>query len=1641
MSARRGATRGPLPTWRLVTCTLLVTCLVCPTRKANASDERSQLAWQAPSQARIARWTASRSLTDAPCVRDPSQPTLIHPGELLLVPVAPGSLVRVEGRDLHVGLGTGTDVLPDAITWSADGMDPIDVSVPSWTMARFVVVRAAKARPSPARVLVAMPVEDAMAFYRADEQVAAWLFDGASTPRFSHATASHNARVRWLAAARDALGTLSRTPAGQAWLQARWLELAIDDRPIRFPFVAGASVTVRGGHPMDPSEAAAQDPESDYTHHVARAGERLVVSSSDADSVSLLLRTRATGNTDARVSAGASLFARYAVTVPRRAEDAARWTPSRLLRAPIDARQPVQIEVLRGEVWLASRSYRLRTSTWDARDIRKRSELLRQARAWLDEQLERHRSPELLWLRTLVELDGSKSSEATRALSRTASTSSLGAAAAALSWHELIVHGDGRSQPPRDALLELWRATESLPETARLVLRRSALERLADARLGPFEPPLGAALDDPNAPVKLTALDELHENGTDEERVRLTLAREVVDPPRDAAPSAAGVLGEHAARSWPHRRDLVWRARSSWLIGTSWTAQPSELDARSVMRVASVFDAKPGEVCSTMGPDGPRWIRFSRTARRVNVTPGQGTHVRVLVRGIQDAAREDSTLEVDGTPVVVHSASGLGSTVAVAPGPRNWGVAQGPPVMALVPTEDQLPCSDLLDTERWVPVDGWTRFDVPSSDVGTVISVTFDPDSLGASDRRMILRVGDQLTETLVRQPATGVVEAFVPAGVDTVGLYSESRVLARVRARLHPRGGAPRRVAASAPPSAAREADLLESVVRFTRALRRSKGAAERSSLWVQRAKLLDELGYGRLALADRMRAGSSGQAPGTAAQESQKDLELSPESGAVVPIGHLPKIPPLSVSSRQPAFERALARKSNGALATEVLEALGPNADTSAGADALLLAVLAAEVSDTPRAAAALERIGTSRPSPEALSWAAELYTDVASSGAAPPSASLKAYVVARAAAGQGAAPGASLARLEPALGWQDVGPESVAGVAWVEQQWVDADPPSPGVRLRRALLDAKPKARLLGPRPMTVGLTSAAGLQTSLEFVCHSLNGPNEGCRYALAVDGRPCRCEPNETSPVDDEVARPHRCRFTPPRTARRLTISPPPGLDSFGYVAAERRIDDASFPLVTEGQWWELDHASPMRLTVKGPTVLRVTGRAQANAQTTLELQATPVDQGLAPMRTVVALDPTPDATTHRRADGSTLGMATTEYVVLPSEGPQTVLLSATARAVVRVAGVVPTGRARPKTVEARAREAAPSPPARRPPPWGKPDTSRVVYAPEPGPVALGAYARATLGGVLDVDHDLSKDYLEIGVAAHRGALAEHLRLGAALFERVRQGPGSTGFRVELSGDLSPISPEGLPLSARSFTKLVTQDTSQGSATGVLWSLALMGRSSLSSDWTLAPMVSLTERAVKHGLWADADIDPDVTSVYARARPRSLDVALYLSERPRTDGLFRYGLKARLLPDFDGLDALDASASWRVLPGAGLVPQFEFRAAMSLRPASSLRDEGFLRAMLGPSVLFWRWLAPSQRVTLGLLGAYYRDFPPVFAEADGFSAVLELGYDFSWDRGLGDLSSGDRPFQQRLEEGSGQTQWAAPPRDAYWGGKK
>lgn len=1632
--------------WGALLAASLWCLLAAPDWARAAAKEPGDLAWRPPAQMRVMRWPP-RNAPASP--RDPSAWARLAPGELLLVPVDAGDLARVEGEDLRVGIGSGQALLPDAITWLPPQDNPAKVHVPTWTLGRFLAVRATGSTPSQVRVHLAADRTDAMAFYRADEAVGRWLFDADGVPRLPGPLRPLDAAVRFLDVARRTLGDLASTHAGGAWLQARWLELCVPSRPPTFPFVAPEPLTVLGGRPLERAEFKAVDPRGIHQHRLLAAGQRLILTSSAADMATLLVRSRAVGSIDLELRSGSTILQRSLLTIPRRAQDPNRWTQPRLFRVPLSREAPAVLRVMRGEVWVALRGHRLRPALFGRRQLRDRPALLRSAIGWLEEPGRVEKSPRLQWLLALVRAALFKDRPAAEDLSRYANDPSLTVEERALTWHELITYGLGSSTSQRALALGMWRATDQLPDATRLVLRRSAMERVADAVKGYVEPPLSGELAEPLLPSSRGEGSSLP-RGIAEDQIRLALARETVDPPRDNARSSVAPASEQLARTEAHRSDLVERARRVWFDATRWIFAEPEQSWAAVTRVEPVFDTLPSELCTTEGQRGPRWWRVDHRARRARVRTGAGTHARVLVRSADGVPAADSVLLIDGVPTTVHGGAQLGATVAVAPGERTFAVSEGPPVLVSVPLDDPVLCGDLRETERWVPVGDWTRFRVPPGAAGTAASLLVDPRALSGKPHALRVRAGDQVTEAWVGGNATGSIDIGIPAGIDTVSVQADRRTLVRLRVRVHPRGGTARRVTPTQLSTPARERDLIERIRANTRKLRHPVSVSDGQALRRDRAEALEELGYGRLADVDRARAGDrpgiEPEGPGEA--ESGNDLELPPGSGAVVPLGHLAKIPPLSSPDDRRALDQAVARKVAGAPPGEVLTALGRTAEASNHVDALLLAVLSEETGDLLRAAAALERIGRSRPSGEALSWAADLLTDAAASSG-DTRAALKAYLVARMAVAQDAPPSSALARLGASVEWHQVGAESAAGVAWVERTWADPPERSPGDRVRGALLDAPEHSRLLGSEPRGVGLSSVAGGALRLTLLCHSLDGPDEDCRYRLRVDDRPVSCDQSlaEARAESSDLAPPggipriQTCQLTVPTDGRRLVIQPPTDVESLGWVVAHRPSEETLLPLTVVGRWTESDPLRPLRLTVDGPTVLRVSAQGEAQVAAVLSVRLAPRHDGpVASPPTQIHLDPTPDPMSQRRGEAAALGRLGTQYVPVPFEGPVSVSIATTARVLTRVEAAVAVGPPRSRTIPAQSSVLPPGGP-RASVPEKEAVLPPVTWDPEPGPLSFGGYISGVTGRILETDLDSPRHFVEVGGRARRAGIAGLLSGEAVAFERIRSGSPSTGLQLEMSTDIPPLATNDFSIGAYARTRVATQRIGVHQAVGILSNLRILGRYGLNDELTLSPLVAATVRSPDTRAGSGSEIDPDVSTSYARRRPRSLDVGVYLGHRPATDAIFRYGLISRLAPNLDGMDTTEVSGRWRILPGTGLMPFITVEAALSWRPESPVRATGFWRAMAGPSIVFWRWLERDHRLTAALSGTYYHDFPVTPGPDTGISAALTFAYDFVWGRGLDDFSPADKPFQERLEEPLQRPYRSGPARDPYWEGSR
>ncbi|XYH96333.1 hypothetical protein ACMHYB_52580 [Sorangium sp. So ce1128] len=362
------------------------------------------LAWVAPDSARVVSWSdgswsdgrpqgapAPEGARAAPVAADPTAPVALKAEQLLLVPVEPGDRLEVRGDVAGIGLGSGVGDAPDVITWMP--LPPLkagarDVAVPTWSSARFLAVRAAVPRGAeraPVAVRVAVRESAPLAWYRLDEDVAAWL--GGRAPAPATAPGEAGALLRWVDAARAALsapvgagaasargsaGAASSQgnagappapaaarlePAAAAWLTARYLEESLLLRPLVEPYFVAREVEVRGGREGPDLPAV----ERATPWRSLGAGARLALRAPGADVLRIALRPRAFGATRVVVRAGGAVVRELAWRTGPRLADAARWREPRWIRVPlpVDSREAT-VDVIEGEIAVAASGYRQR---------------------------------------------------------------------------------------------------------------------------------------------------------------------------------------------------------------------------------------------------------------------------------------------------------------------------------------------------------------------------------------------------------------------------------------------------------------------------------------------------------------------------------------------------------------------------------------------------------------------------------------------------------------------------------------------------------------------------------------------------------------------------------------------------------------------------------------------------------------------------------------------------------------------------------------------------------------------------------------------------------------------------------------------------------------------------------------------------------------------------------------------------------------------------------------------------------------------------------------------------------------------------------------------------------------------------------
>lgn len=1569
---------------------------------AAAAPKPPRLAWVAPSALRTVRLGSPDALARAETIAADGLVTL-PPGVSLLVPAAPGDFLRVEGADVELGLGSGVLELPDVVTWLPREPGSVrELMVPTWGSTRELVVRGSAGRSATVRVLTSSPLRRPMRHYRADEAVERLIWENAEPPAFVGELEEDAPELRRLLAVRALLGSTAETEAGRAFLQAEWLEASARERPMDAPFVKPVPIVVSGG--KVPTEEDLSSLDETLEHRVVNPGERIVVTSERAGVVSLLVRLRAVGRSLVRVYEGDTLRETIVVEIPRQAENPKRWAPSQFARLVVGQSASLRLEVERGHALVSLRGYRLRTSVLDRRRVRDREELL-------DRSLRLSPPGEAgAPLRALAAFARSRSNDDARALLRLSADPAVPSGLRVLLLEQVARHPT-TAQEGVQALVGLFALTTTLPTALALPLRRSGLH--AAWRAGFTVPP------DVLAPLTAPLPED---PGYAEDALVVEATHELVTLPHDGArPTVSNRVDRLLVGNAP-RDDIERLARASWRVTAPWTwADPVE-ELGMVIRLQPLYDRLPDEPCAADTPDGLRWLLVDRTPLDLTLAPGPGSHVRVPVRSEVEVARPETQLLVDDVGLAVHTGAALTSIVAVKPGRHRFVVESGSPVLMRAPVAETLPCGRLREVERWVRVEKTAHFRLPAPGVASGASVLVEPDSMQGQKRELSVRVGADRHQGWFHSGATGALEVPVAAAADELELTVDRPSLVRVRLRLHPKPVRARVVRPSSlePPKDATE--MLEAVRAATRYLRMALDGEGRRTLRVTRAKALDALGYTRLAALDRARAGVLEEPEDE--EESPDYVELPETSPAVVPLGSFAKIPPLPLPERGP-LELTLAAKSRGEAPPALLGMLGTSADASSSADALLLADLAERTGAIRPAALAYRRIGEAHDSGEALSRAAALYTDLALAEE-DKNLGLEAYLLARRAEEHGASAGAALGRLDAAIAWQRVQAGAAAGVTRLEEARVRVGETTPYEAVRSALIDAAPLARLFGGPELRLGVELVRAQAIELESTCHALEGPNEPCDYRVELDGEPTECVPVEPVSTADGVTRPKRCRVKLPLGARGLRVIAPAS-DSIGTVEAHCIDDGDPVPLTVVSSWDEALPDRPVRFSLLGPTVLRLTARGYVGNVGALVARVRKVAPGEEYQEQRFDLDPAPDGFAERVEGRGKVTRPRTVFVSVPGTGPHEVALSGTERLLLRIERANAVGLPASK----RQAETAPT--------LAPPDAPRVAserlslpaigFDAERGPFTVGGYALALSGELVEGDADQGATYVELGAQIRRAIVGGRLWALAGPFARLRAGPASFGARAAVH-----FQHDGLIPGAFARGRFIAQDALGVVHQGYYAGFGVFNAVDLSSELELQPRVAVTLRGTDESARRLRGADPDIYTRYAAEHPWSVDVSAALTHRLALDALLRGTAVARLLPNFDGLDWIDLSLLGLAAPGRNHAPEMRLQLSASYRPEGLYRPERYVRLLIEPAVLLWHFQGDT-RLAGGASFGYAHDFPEN-GHGNAFAFQLLFAGDYTFRRGMDDFSPSELVFRPRSEEGADVPVRAAPRANPY-----
>ncbi|XXT17945.1 hypothetical protein WME94_47730 [Sorangium sp. So ce429] len=1299
---------------------------------AREAAAATPLAWVAPDSARVVSWSDGRpqgasapaGTRAAPAAADPTAPVALTADQLLLVPVEPGDRLEVRGDVAGIGLGSGVGDAPDVITWMP--LPPLeagarDVAVPAWSSARFLAVRAAVPRGAeraPVAVRVAVRESAPLAWYRLDEDVAAWL--GGRAPAPATAPGEAGALLRWVDAARAALsapvsaGAASKQgnagappapsaarlePAAAAWLTARYLEESLLLRPLVEPYFVAREVEVRGGREGPDLPAV----ERATPWRSLGAGARLALRAPGADVLRIALRPRAFGATRVVVRAGGAVVRELAWRTGPRLADAARWREPRWIRVPlpVDAREAT-VDVVEGEIAVTASGYRQRAGVAElVAPQRDRAALLDRA-AQRDAASAGGRAPAHAEApRLLAAADRAAAAEPARTALAFAALPAVSPPLRAL----LLAESVRWAPSPGVAFARAARAYAAAQGGAgasAAPLQRAALARLAAAHAdpgaatAPWAAPAGAA---PAGAAPAGAAPPRDVDGGrahPDDVAAVSALGAALSPAIDGRRPVGAPLAERYALGHGDIESAAPLARTAWAREAPWDALEIPEGVTAWSSIAPPRDAPPpaagsaaprdaaGALCEVNAESGLRWTLLDRPRAEVAVEAPPGAHARVLLRSASTEVVPESSVLIDGTPAAVHGGAGLTSVVAVAPGARTFERRAGaPPVLARIPRSGRAPCASLREIMQWAWVDGAVSFALPDPERATVARVVLAPAAVlgeaagapeapggaarasrspGAPPAARVLRVsaGAAVHEVWVSAGATGSIEIPVPAGARELRVETAAPALLRAAVRLHPAPpSAPRVVTPARPPSGAPVDGTLDQIRSATRALRAAPAPA-RAALRAQRAAALDFLGFPALAALDSAAdedAWDAGQLPGASSAGAPPStvFSLPPGSPPAVPLGLPARVPPLPLPADRAPLANAREARIAGDPRRGVALLAGPAGD-SAGADALLLGLLAERSGDARIAADAFTRIGLAHRSAAALARAANLATDVAASAAKPDRlltlralvlAELAVQTAAREAAGgdQGAAPAAPASSAPAAPGSASSSGSGSAPAGAAPSGSAPAGPaPSgsaparsaPPLQLPPAALarlapvtgwDVPPRAdatagsatleiRARADRDLPLRVRVRRALVDAPEAALLITDGARAEFRLdraapgAVVLDGT-CRALDREETPCAFSVAldgapvacsaaaapMTDRCVVQVPRGSHRVEVRPPADQSVLGWIRATAAGAAQPFSGRVLSTWHDIDPARPLELAFAGPTVVRIRAHA------------------------------------------------------------------------------------------------------------------------------------------------------------------------------------------------------------------------------------------------------------------------------------------------------------------------------------------------------------------------------------------------------------------------------------------------------------